>query len=37
MPPAGFELSIPTSERPQTHDLDRAVSGMQAMYYDVKF
>jgi hypothetical protein len=28
MPPAEFEPTIPTSERPQTHDLDRAVSGI---------
>ena len=24
--PAGFELTIPASERPQTHDLDRATN-----------
>jgi hypothetical protein len=28
MPPAGFEPAIPTSERPQTHALDLAVSGI---------
>ena len=27
MSPAGFELAIPTSERPQTHALDRAATG----------
>jgi hypothetical protein len=26
MPPAGFEPAIPASERPQTHDLDRAAT-----------
>ena len=28
MPPAGFEPTIPVSERPQTHALDRAVTGI---------
>jgi hypothetical protein len=28
MPPAGFELAIPTGERPQTHALDRAAIGI---------
>jgi len=28
MPPAGFEPAIPASERPQTHALDRAATGM---------
>jgi hypothetical protein len=28
MPPAGFEPTIPESERPQTHPLDRAVTGI---------
>ena len=28
MPPAGFELAIPASERPQTHALDSAATGM---------
>jgi hypothetical protein len=28
MPPAGFEPTIPASERPQTYDLDRAAIGM---------
>ena len=27
MPPAGFELTIPASERPQTNALDRAATG----------
>ena len=27
MPPAGFEPEIPTSERPQTHTLDRVATG----------
>ena len=27
MPPAGFELALPASERPPTHALDRAVTG----------
>jgi len=28
MPPAGFELEIPASERPQTHALDRMATGI---------
>jgi hypothetical protein len=28
MSPAGFEPTIPASERPQTHALDRAVTGI---------
>jgi hypothetical protein len=28
MPPAGFEPTIPVSERPQTHALDRAATGI---------
>jgi len=28
MPPSGFEPAIPASERPQTHVLDSAVTGM---------
>ena len=27
MPPAGFEPTIPANDRPQTHALDRAVTG----------
>jgi len=32
MPPAGFEPTIPTSERPQTHALDLAASGIGIGY-----
>jgi hypothetical protein len=28
MPPAGFEPTIPVSERPQTHALDSAATGI---------
>jgi hypothetical protein len=28
MPPVGFEPAVPTSERPKTHALDRAASGI---------
>jgi len=28
MPPEGFETAIPASERPQTHALDRAATGI---------
>ena len=28
MPPVGFELAITASERPQTHALDRAATGV---------
>jgi hypothetical protein len=28
MPTAGFELGTPASERPQTHALDRAATGI---------
>jgi hypothetical protein len=28
MPPTGFEPTIPASERPQTHALDRAATGI---------
>jgi hypothetical protein len=28
MPPAGFDSAIPVSERPQTHALDRAATGI---------
>jgi len=28
MPPAVFERTIPASERPQTHPLDRAATGI---------
>jgi hypothetical protein len=29
MPPVGFELTIPASERPQTYALDHAVTGIR--------
>jgi hypothetical protein len=32
MPPAGFETAIPVSERPQTHALDRAATGIGAVH-----
>jgi hypothetical protein len=32
MPPAGFEPIIPASERPQTHALDRAVTGIRMLF-----
>ena len=28
MPPAGFEPAVPASERPPTHPVDRAVTGI---------
>jgi hypothetical protein len=31
MPPAGFESAIPVSERPQTHALDRAATGIDTV------
>jgi hypothetical protein len=33
MPPVGFELTVPTSERPQTHALDRAATVMDKGYH----
>jgi len=30
MPPVGFEPTIPASERPQTHVLDRAATGIDS-------
>jgi len=30
MPPAGFEPAMPASERPQTHTLDNAATGIGA-------
>jgi hypothetical protein len=35
MPPAGFEPAIPASERPQTHSLDSAATGIgtQVSYF----
>jgi hypothetical protein len=32
MPPAGFEPTNPASERPQTHALDRTVTGIGIFY-----
>jgi hypothetical protein len=32
MPPAGFEPVIPANERPQIHALDRANTGIGALY-----
>jgi hypothetical protein len=39
MPPAGFEPTIPASERPQTYALDLAATGIgrQNTYVTVKF
>jgi hypothetical protein len=34
MPPAGFRPAIPASERPQTHTLDRAATGIGFFYAD---
>ena len=31
MPPAGFEPTIPASERPQTHALDRKITGIYSV------
>jgi hypothetical protein len=28
MPPTGFEPAVPANERPQTHGLDRAATGI---------
>jgi len=33
MPLAGFEPTIPASERPQTHDLDSAIIGIGGGLY----
>jgi hypothetical protein len=33
MPPAGFEPTIPESERTQTHALDRAATGIGQWRY----
>jgi hypothetical protein len=32
MPPAGFEPTIPASERPQTHSLDHSATGIDITY-----
>jgi hypothetical protein len=34
MPPAAFEPAIPASERPQTHALDRAATGVGLFWND---
>ena len=34
MLPAGFEPAIPASERPQAYALDRAATGIEAMYLE---
>ena len=31
-PPVGFELTIPASEQPKTHALDRAATGTRTKY-----
>ena len=33
MPPVGFEHTIPASERPQNHALDRAATGIDLYAY----
>jgi hypothetical protein len=33
MPPVGFEPTFPASERPQTHALDRAATGIGRLHY----
>ena len=35
MPPAGFEAAIPESERPQTHVLNRAATGIGKYYHKI--
>jgi hypothetical protein len=34
MPPSGFEPTIPASERPQTHTVDRAAIGIRAVFFN---
>ena len=34
MPPVGFELAIPVSEKLQTHALDRAATGIGKRFMD---
>ena len=37
-PPAGFEPTIPASEQPQTHALDRAATGIgKAVRFNVRY
>jgi hypothetical protein len=33
MPPVGFKPTIPVSERPQTHALDRAATGIGSLFF----
>jgi cytochrome oxidase Cu insertion factor (SCO1/SenC/PrrC family) len=33
MPPAGFELSFPAYQRPQTYALDRAATGIDLILF----
>jgi len=39
MPPAGLEPTIPASEQPQTHVLDRVATGIgiESCYYKLEF
>jgi len=37
MHPAGFEYTNPTSERPQTQDIDRPATGIGWHYKKLKF
>jgi hypothetical protein len=37
MPPAGFETTIPASERPQTYALGRAATGIGILLYNVLY
>jgi hypothetical protein len=38
MPSAGFEPATPAGERPQTHALERAATGIDShLYYYLKF
>jgi hypothetical protein len=37
MPPAGFKPAIPANQEPQTHALDRAVTGIGHLYLSIIF
>ena len=37
MTPAGFEPKIPANERPQTHALDRAATGIGMKEFNLKY
>jgi hypothetical protein len=37
MPPVGFETTIPVSERPKTHALDRTATGIGPCLYSTMF